>query len=144
MSNALRWRAQLQEGDVIHEPFADVRVAVIDPHDIAAVAASALRSAEHEGHTYVLSGPQALRPADRVRILGAALGRELRFEAQSDADARAQMSAQMPIEYVDAFFDFYADGALDESQVQPTVEEVLGREPRSFEQWAAAHADAFR
>jgi uncharacterized protein YbjT (DUF2867 family) len=144
MSNALRWRAQLQEGDVIREPFADVPVAVIDPQDIAAVAASALRSAEHEGHTYVLSGPQALRPADRVRILGAALGRQLRFEAQSDADARAQMSAQMPIEYVDAFFDFYVDGALDESQVQPTVEEVLGREPRSFEQWAAAHADAFR
>jgi uncharacterized protein YbjT (DUF2867 family) len=144
MSNALRWRAQLQEGDVIQEPFADVPVAVVDPHDIAAVAASALRGTEHEGHTYVLSGPQALRPADRVRILGAALGRQLRFEAQSDADARAQMSAQMPIEYVDAFFDFYVDGALDESQVQPTVEEVLGREPRSFEQWAAAHADAFR
>ena len=144
MSNALRWRAQLREGDVIHEPFADVPVAVIDPHDIAAVAARALRGAEHEGHTYVLSGPQALRPADRVRILGAALGRQLRFEAQSDADARTQMSAQMPIEYVDAFFDFYVDGALDESQLQPTVEEVLGREPRSFEQWAAAHADAFR
>jgi uncharacterized protein YbjT (DUF2867 family) len=144
MSNALRWLDQLREGDVVREPFADVRVAVVDPHDIAAVAASALRGAEHEGRTYILSGPEALRPADRVRILGAALGRELRFEAQSDAEARTQMSAQMPAEYVDAFFDFYVDGALDESQVQPTVQEVLGREPRSFEQWAAAHADAFR
>jgi uncharacterized protein YbjT (DUF2867 family) len=144
MSNALRWRDALREGDVIREPFADVPVAAIDPHDIAAVAASALRTAEHEGRTYVLSGPQALRPADRVRILGAALGRELRFEAQSDAEARTQMGAQLPAEYVDAFFDFYVDGALDESQVQPTVQEVLGREPRSFEQWAAAHAEAFR
>ena len=54
------------------------------------------------------------------------------------------MSAEMPAEYVDAFFDFYVDGNLDESQVQPTVAQVLGREPRSFEQWAAAHADAFR
>jgi uncharacterized protein YbjT (DUF2867 family) len=144
MSNALRWRAQLQEGDVIREPFADVAVAVVDPHDIGAVAASALRTAQHEGRIYVLSGPQALRPADRVRILGAALGRELRFEAQSDAEARTQMSAQMPAAYVDAFFDFYVDGNLDESQVQPTVEEVLGRAPHSFEDWAAAHADAFR
>jgi uncharacterized protein YbjT (DUF2867 family) len=144
MSNALRWLDQLRDGNVVREPFADVRVAVIDPHDIAAVAASALRSAEHEGRTYLLSGPEALQPADRVRILGAALGRELRFEAQSDADARAQMSAQMPIDYVDAFFDFYVEGALDESQVQPTVEEVLGRGPRTFEQWAAAHADVFR
>jgi hypothetical protein len=46
--------------------------------------------------------------------------------------------------YVDAFFDFSVAGSLDESQVQPAVREVLGREPRSFEQWAAAHADAFR
>jgi hypothetical protein len=53
------------------------------------------------------------------------------------------MSAQMPIEYVEAFFDFYVEGSLDESQVQPTVREVLGREPRTFEQWAAAHAGAF-
>jgi uncharacterized protein YbjT (DUF2867 family) len=143
MSNALRWRDQLKAGDVVVEPFANVRVAVIDPHDIAAVAARALLDDGHEGRSYVLSGPQALLPADRVRLLGAALGRELRFEAQSDADARAQMSAQMPVEYVDAFFDFYVDGSLDESQVQPTVEEVIGRAPRSFEQWAAEHADAF-
>jgi uncharacterized protein YbjT (DUF2867 family) len=144
MSNALRWRDQLRAGDVISEPFADVPVAVIDPHDLGAVAATALRVDGHEGRTYVLSGPQALLPADRVRILGAALGRDLRLQPQSNADARAQMSAAMPAEYVDAFFDFYVDGALDESQVQPAVQEVLGREPRSFEQWAAAHADAFR
>jgi uncharacterized protein YbjT (DUF2867 family) len=144
MSNALRWRDQLRAGDVVREPFADVAVAVLDPADIGAVAATALLADGHEGAIHVLSGPQALRPADRVDILGAALGRELRLEALSDDEARAQMSAQMPIEYVDAFFDFYVDGSLDESRVQPTVREVLGREPRTFEQWAAAHADAFR
>jgi uncharacterized protein YbjT (DUF2867 family) len=144
MSNALRWRDQLREGDVVREPFANVAVAVIDPFDLAAVAATALRSEGHEGRTHVLTGPEALLPADRVRILGTVLGRELRLEALSDAVARAKMSAEMPAEYVDAFFDFYVDGNLDESQVQPTVEHVLGREPRSFEQWAAAHADAFR
>jgi uncharacterized protein YbjT (DUF2867 family) len=144
MSNALRWRDQLQAGDVVVEPFADVAVAVIDPADIGAVAASALLDPGHEGRSYVLSGPEALTPADRARILGAVLGRALRLEPQSNEDARAQMTSQMPVEYVDAFFDFYVDGSLDESQVQPTVREVLGREPRSFEQWAAVHADAFR
>ena len=117
---------------------------MIDPQDIGAVAASALRAEGHAGHTYAVSGPAALLPADRVRILGAALGRALRFEAQPDDEARAQMSAQMPAAYVDAFFDFYVDGSLDESQVLPTVHEVLGRGPRSFEQWAAAHVEAFR
>jgi uncharacterized protein YbjT (DUF2867 family) len=144
MSNALRWLDQLKAGDVVREPFANVAVAMIDPYDLAAVAATALLSDGHEGRSYVLSGPEALLPADRVRILGAVLGRDLRLEALSDDEARAQMTAQMPVEYVDAFFDFYVDGTLDESQVQPTVQQVLGREPRTFEQWAAAHADAFR
>jgi nucleoside-diphosphate-sugar epimerase len=45
---------------------------------------------------------------------------------------------------VDAFFDFYAGGTLDESKVLPTVREVTGRPPGTFAQWAAAHADAFR
>ena len=35
-------------------------------------------------------------------------------------------------------------GTVDETTVQPTVEQVLGRPPRSFTQWAEAHADAFR
>ena len=51
------------------------------------------------------------------------------------------MTAAMPAEYVDAFFSFFVDGTLDESQVLPTVREVTGREPRSFVQWARAHAD---
>lgn len=72
------------------------------------------------------------------------LGRELRFEAQPDDEARAELAAAMPEEYVAAFFGFFVDGTLDESAVLPTVAEVTGRQPRSFEQWARAHADAFR
>jgi hypothetical protein len=45
---------------------------------------------------------------------------------------------------VDAFFSFYADGTLDESVVLPTVQDVTGAPPRTFEQWATAHALAFR
>jgi hypothetical protein len=79
-----------------------------------------------------------------VRALGAVLGRDLRLEAQSDEQARSYMSANMPAEYVQAFFSFYVDGTLDESQVLPTVEEVTGKRLRTFEQWAQLHADAFR
>ncbi len=68
---------------------ADVRVATIDPHDVAAVAAEALTSGGHEGRSYRLSGPESLLPADRVAVLAKVLGRDLRFEGQSDADARA-------------------------------------------------------
>jgi uncharacterized protein YbjT (DUF2867 family) len=144
MSNALRWAPQLQAGDVVTAPFAGVANAVIDPDDIARVAVAGLTSGGHDGKEYRLSGPESLYPADQVRILGAALGRDLRLEAQSDEEARAEMTANMPAEYVEAFMSFNADGTLDESEVLPTVEEVTGRPPRTFEQWARLHADAFR
>jgi uncharacterized protein YbjT (DUF2867 family) len=144
MSNTLQWIPQLRAGDVVHAPFADVRVATIDPYDVAAVAAEALTSRGHEGRQYRLSGPESLLPADRLAVLSRVLGRDLRFEGQSDAEARAEMSGTMPGEYVDAFFSFFADGALDESKVLPTVAEVIGRQPRTFEQWAMAHVGAFR
>jgi uncharacterized protein YbjT (DUF2867 family) len=144
MSNTLQWIPQLRAGDVVRAPFADVPVATIDPHDVAAVSATALTSSDHEGRSYRLSGPDSLLPADRVRALGQVLGRELRFEGQSDVEAREEMLASMPAEYVDAFLSFFADGKLDESEVRDTVERVIGRRPRSFEQWASAHADAFQ
>jgi uncharacterized protein YbjT (DUF2867 family) len=144
MANALRWVPQAAANDVITVPFADVAVAVIDPHDIAAVAAAALLSDGHAGHSYRLSGPTALLPAERVEILGSALQRPLRAEAQPDEAAREEMLAGMPESYVDAFFDFYTGGGLDESAVLSTVQDVTGRPPRSFEQWAGAHAGAFR
>jgi uncharacterized protein YbjT (DUF2867 family) len=144
MSNTFQWLPQLQSGDVVRAPFAEVRVATIDPFDVAAVSAQALTSKGHEGRSYRLSGPESLLPGDRVAVLAEVLGRDLRFEGQSDAEARAEMSEAMPAEYVDAFFSFFVDGKLDESQVLPTVEEVTGRPPRSFEQWARTHADALR
>jgi uncharacterized protein YbjT (DUF2867 family) len=144
MSNALRWAAQLRAGDTVLEPFAGVRVAVIDPADIAAVAAAALATGEHPGRTYSLTGPDSLLPAERLHILGRVLGRDLHLEPQSDEDAHEQMSQEMPDEYVRAFFSFYVDGTLDESRVEPAVQQILGRPPRNFARWAHAHAGAFR
>ena len=77
-------------------------------------------------------------------MLAAVLDRPLRSEPQSAQEARAEMSANMPGEYVAAFFSFYVDGTLDESQVLPTVAHLTGGRPRTFEQWARLHADAFR
>lgn len=144
MSNTLQWAPQLAAGDLVRAPFASVGVAMIDPRDIAAVAALALTGTGHQGRTYRITGPQALLPADRVRILAAVLGRELRFEAQPDDEARREMEAAMPREYVDAFFSFYADGTLDESVVLPAVGQLTGRPAGTFEQWARAHASAFK
>lgn len=143
-SNALRWLPQLETGDVIHGPWADLPIASIDPADIAAVAAIALTTGDFEGRALRLTGPEALRPAERVAILAEVLDRPLRFEPQDDDAARAEMLAGgVPPGYVDAFFRFFSNGETDETTVSPTVEEVTGLPPRTFRQWATAHVGAF-
>lgn len=144
MSNALRWIPQLRTGDIVREAFGDVRVAAVDPHDIAGVAIEAFASSRHARQSYRLTGPEPLSASDRVRVLGHVLGRPLRFEPMSDAEARADMSGSMPAEYVEAFFDFFRGGRYDESTVHPTVQQIIGRPPRTFAQWALAHAHLLR
>lgn len=143
-ANALRWLPQLQAGDVVRGQFGDVPIAAVDPADIGAVAALALTTDGHAGQAYRLSGPEALLPAEQVAILGAALGRDLSWEGWSDEQARTELEAQMPVEYVDAFFQFFRGGLADETTVQPAVPELLGRPARTFATWAAENADAFR
>lgn len=144
MSNALRWLPQLRTSDVVRAPFPDVPIAAIDTFDIAAVASQALTTAGHEGRVYRLTGPEALLPAEQVTVLAAVLGRDLRLEALSDAEARTELGRIMPPGYVDAMFSFFVDGTYDDSKVLPSVRRLTRREPRTFERWAEAHADAFR
>jgi len=143
MANALRWLPQLREGDTVRAQFPDVPAACVDPADIAAVAVHALKGG-HEGRIHDLTGPVALRPADQVAVLAEVLGRDLEFVGLSDDETRAELEASMPREYVEAFWDFYVGGTLDEATVYPAVPEVTGRPARTFTEWATAHADAFR
>jgi uncharacterized protein YbjT (DUF2867 family) len=143
MSNALRWLPQLRAGDTVREPFADLPVAVIDPFDIGVVAARALTEQEHAGHSYRLTGPQALRPAERLAILGGALGRDLRLVPLLDDEARRDLSANMPAPIVDAFFEFSRGRTYLDDQVTDVTAELLGRSPRTFHDWAHAHANEF-
>jgi uncharacterized protein YbjT (DUF2867 family) len=144
MSNALQWIPQLRAGDVVREPFADVPIATIDPFDIAAVAALTLTSDGHNQRSYRLTGPESLLPADRAAILGGVLGQDLRLVAEPDDDARLRMGESMPGTMVDAFFQFFRRGGYDDSHVDDTAARLLGRPPRTFRDWALAHAGAFR
>jgi len=144
MTNALRWADAIRAGDPVVAPFAEVAIATVDPRDIAAVAAIALVSGGHAGRAHRITGPEALLPAEQVAILGDVLGRDIAFRAQPDEEARAEMEAAMPRAYVDAFFEFFTAGGVDETTVLSTVGDVTGAPPRSFRDWATANAAAFR
>ncbi|MFI6294177.1 SDR family oxidoreductase [Nonomuraea sp. NPDC050790] len=84
---------------------------------------------------YMAASESAVRASGLARVLG----RDLTFVGLTNEEARAELLATMPAEYVDAFFDFYVTGTLDESVVRPTVREVTGHDPRTFDQWAQTH-----
>jgi uncharacterized protein YbjT (DUF2867 family) len=120
-----------------------VPVASIDPADIAAVAAAVLTAGGRQAPALSMSGPQPLTPGDQVATLARVLGRPLRYRPLSDAEARAQMAADTPAEVIDAFFRFFTAGEFDDSVVETTVQEITGRQPRTFEQWATAYRHRF-
>jgi uncharacterized protein YbjT (DUF2867 family) len=143
-SNVFRWLPQLRAGDALSVPFAGVPVAAIDPYDIAAVAALALTTGDHDGATYRLTGPEPILPAEQAAQIAEALGRDLTLRGQPDDEARAELLAFLPSQYVDALFTFFVDGTYNDARVLPTVEDLTGRPPRAFADWLAAHAEELR
>jgi uncharacterized protein YbjT (DUF2867 family) len=141
MTNAFQWTDSIRSEGVVRVPFGDVSSPSIDPRDIAAVAAQALSTDGHEGQSYILTGPECISARQQAGIIGELLGRDIRFEAIPEPIAREHMLRHMPADMVDAIFDLNRQGY---SSVLPTVEQVTGRAPFAFRQWASDHIDAFR
>ncbi|WP_086831415.1 NAD(P)H-binding protein [Streptomyces sp. NRRL B-24572] len=142
-SNAFLWAEPVRSARTVMAPFADVALPVVDPADIAEVAAAALREPAHAGRTYVLTGPIAVSPREQVRALAGALGVPVEFVPQSASEARAQLVRFLPEEAVDGMLSVMGEPRADEQRVSPDVERVLGRAPRPFSAWAERNALAF-
>jgi uncharacterized protein YbjT (DUF2867 family) len=131
MTNALQWAAAIGAGVPVRLAWPEIRAAVIDPADIAEVAAVALL--DGIDGPLRLTGPAASTPAERLAVLGELLGRD-----PGSVPLTAEESVEgFPERYATAFRKFYVDGDLDESRVTTTVQDVLGRAPRTFRDWAA-------
>lgn len=68
----------------------------------------------------------------------------MRFVEQTRAEARAQMPSFMPEPVVEGTLAVLGRPLPAERAVSPAVERVLGRAPRTFADWAARTAPAFR
>ena len=141
MSNALNWAPMITADQVVHTPFAVGRAAVVDPADIAAVAAASLTHDGHDHRVYELTGPEPLSPADQVAILSQVLGRDLRYAESDPADMLAQMvSYGMPEELAHAVVEqFRSTLEPFNSELTGDITTVTGRPARSFTDWAQAH-----
>ena len=142
-SNALRWAGAIKDQGAVFAPYPNNSSGVIDPRDIAAVAAKSLTSPGHESKTYLLTGPAAITTADQVKTIGDALGKPIRVVEVPEAGARAGMlKSGMPEVIADAVLELMRPHSLND-MVTTTVADVTGRPARSFEQWTRDHLRAF-
>ncbi|MFJ8011768.1 NAD(P)H-binding protein [Streptomyces sp. NPDC096339] len=143
-SNAFAWAESVRTRRTVFAPFADVALPVVDPADIAEVAAAALREDGHAGRTYELTGPEAISPRRQAAVIAEALGEEVAFVELSREDAHAHMAQFMAPEVIGGTLDVLGVPLPAEVEIGPDVRRVLHRPARPFADWVARNLPAFR
>ncbi|MFI9248751.1 SDR family oxidoreductase [Streptomyces sp. NPDC053069] len=143
-SNALAWAESIRTQGTAAAPFGDVGVPVIDPADIAEVAAACLLDDRHTGGVYELTGPEVITPRQQAEAIAAALGSPVRFHELTRDEAKATMTRFVPAELADDTLDIISAPNPAELRISPDVERVLGRAPRPFDDWVARNIAVFR
>ena len=145
-SNALAWSESIKREGLARFRFGRFRSASVDARDLAAVAARTLLDEGHRGATYTLTGPEALTVTDQVAILSDVLGRPLVEDELGWDRARKLLTKTDPPNdhLVESLLRMEHDSESYLTDVTTDVEDVTGRAPITFRQWATDHADAFR
>jgi len=127
-------------------PMADARIASIDIGDIAEVAIAVLTTDGHEGKIYPLTGPEALSMAEVAEKLSVVTGKAIRYVDVPPEEARqARLAAGFPPYLAEGLDELFAERRKGkESRVWPTIEEVFGWKPTSFDEFANRNAAIFR
>ncbi|MEH0544981.1 NAD(P)H-binding protein [Streptomyces sp. B21-105] len=143
-ANALAWAPQIRAGDVVRGAYGRAATSPIHETDIAAVAVRALRGSLGSKAIHTLTGPQSLDQIEKVRLIGAAIGRTLSFQELPPEQVRQGMLAQGLSEEVPArLLGSLADYADRPGPTTGTVAELLGRPTLTFADWARDNARAF-
>jgi uncharacterized protein YbjT (DUF2867 family) len=138
------WSAQIRAGDVVGGPYPDASSSPIVEADIAAVAARALLTDELVGQRIPLTGPQAFTNAELVGVIGAVLGRRLRYaEAPLDAVRQRFISIGLGAEFADAYLLMLADAVDKPALVTHDVEKITAQPATPFAHWVADHRQLF-
>ncbi|MDT8909495.1 NAD(P)H-binding protein [Amycolatopsis sp. PS_44_ISF1] len=143
-SNALGWAESVRTRRMVAAPFGDIGVPVVDPADIAAMAAACLLDERTTGEVYELTGPEVITPRRQAEVIAAELGSPVEFQELTRAEAKAVMVQHGPPELADDTLDIIGAPSPAELRISPDIQRVLGRAPSSFADWTARNIAAFR
>lgn len=141
MSNVLQWSASIRAEGTIYQPYAGIVRAVIDPADVAAVAVACLTRNACPDQAVQLTGPEGLTAFDQAAKVSALLGLELAVvDVPPKRAIRAMTGAGLPSEFAVALLASLGDPDPRRGGTPlPTVEQLLGRPPATFDDWLGRH-----
>jgi uncharacterized protein YbjT (DUF2867 family) len=127
----------IKEGKIISS-VGEGKAAFIDARDVALAAAAVLTELGHENKTYELTGPRAISYDDIADTLSKAKGVEIKYVDITENEAKAHMhDVRTPPELVNWMLELnnlIREGKF--SKITNAVEELTGKKPRSFEDFA--------
>jgi uncharacterized protein YbjT (DUF2867 family) len=145
MQGLLNFRSTIATQNAFYAAAGDAKVSAVDVRDIADVAVAALTESGHEGKIYELTGPQALTHAEMAEGLSEALGRRVEFvDIPPEAMREALVGVGLPVWQADGLVEDYAHYRRGEAAaVTSGVRDAIGKEPRSFDEFARDYAAMF-
>jgi uncharacterized protein YbjT (DUF2867 family) len=145
------WLGELAESvrseGAVYAAIGEGRVPFIDARDIAAVAAEALlHPAQHAGQRYVLTGGEAVGYGALAAVLSEELGTPVTYHALSMDEMRARLEGQgVGPKMIDSLLALaaYQKAGGPTERVSESVEQILGRAPRSIGDFARDYRQHF-
>ncbi|MDR3670274.1 MAG: SDR family oxidoreductase [Holophaga sp.] len=144
---AAMYGASVAGTSTLFAPAGDARIPWVDARDIAAVARIALTDAGHQGLVYEITGPEPYTYESVAELLGAQLGRKVKFvnvpdDAACSTMTSMGMSAWMAHSIVTLFHLFRANGST--AVATGTVARITGRPARTLKDYLHENIAAFR
>jgi uncharacterized protein YbjT (DUF2867 family) len=145
MQNLLSLAPLIAKWDLFFGATGSALLNLIDAHDIAAVAATALTEPGSEGRAYVLTGPETFTYAQIAARLSVALGRRIRYVDQTpEAMRRGLQRQRLPEWLVHHILEIQGLAVSVPEHPNDVVQQVTGHPPRTLDTFLKDHLESFR
>lgn len=137
--------ATIKSDHAFYLPLGDGKISFVDIRDVAAIAVHALTEPGHTGETYLITGGEALSNTDVAAILSRVLGQTIAYVDIPEATARqAMQAAGIPDADGELVLSLYAAQKTGQyATISPVVEQITGKQPIRFAQFAQDSVAAF-
>jgi uncharacterized protein YbjT (DUF2867 family) len=142
MQNFVNWYGPtIRSNNAFYLPAGNPKVSFVDVRDIAAVAVKVLTddgNGRHKGKVYTITGPEILSYHQAAEILSKATGKKIRYINVPEEEYRQEMKdsgiGDWWINVIMEVYQFYKSRIQE--QISTAVEEVTGKKPITFAQFA--------